>query len=317
MIGWLAECTSMDAAGRGRGRGATLPAWMTQGMFIAALTPTIVDRCMYIQLARQPTEPALSNTGNASADSGMKPAATQPSSTAGPTSTSTANGAPAASKPAWTEHTAPDGRKYYYNASTKQSVWEKPPELRQPAVRTTCMLLPRYITTPQCTQQAGGPSVTTDWTEHTAPDGRKYYYSKSLKKSMWTMPEGFRKPGAPGAAAPGPAAVGYKPTAAPAAVPRPALGPAAAAPAPAPGGVTGPRPVPGPPGAPRPAPGPPGGTPLAGFQPRPGMPRPGMPRPGMPPYYPGYPGAAAPVDNSPLVFATKVRGYCMSACRQL
>lgn len=30
------------------------------------------------------------------------------------------------------------------------------------------------------------------------------------------------------------------------------------------------------------------------------------PRPGMP-YYPGYPGAPAPVDNTPLVFATKVR----------
>lgn len=37
-------------------------------------------------------------------------------------------------KPDWTEHTAPDGRKYYYNNRTKQSAWEKPDELKTPAV---------------------------------------------------------------------------------------------------------------------------------------------------------------------------------------
>jgi hypothetical protein len=29
----------------------------------------------------------------------------------------------------WTEHTAPDGRKYYYNAKLSKSSWEKPDEL--------------------------------------------------------------------------------------------------------------------------------------------------------------------------------------------
>jgi len=38
-------------------------------------------------------------------------------------------------KSAWTEHTAPDGRKYYYNNSTKQSTYEKPLELLPPEVR--------------------------------------------------------------------------------------------------------------------------------------------------------------------------------------
>ena len=33
----------------------------------------------------------------------------------------------------WTEHKAPDGRCYYYNAATKQSSWEKPEELKTPA----------------------------------------------------------------------------------------------------------------------------------------------------------------------------------------
>lgn len=29
----------------------------------------------------------------------------------------------------WTEHDAPDGKKYYYNSQTQESVWEKPQEL--------------------------------------------------------------------------------------------------------------------------------------------------------------------------------------------
>ena len=33
----------------------------------------------------------------------------------------------------WSEHKAPDGRTYYYNAVTKQSHWEKPDVLKSPA----------------------------------------------------------------------------------------------------------------------------------------------------------------------------------------
>jgi hypothetical protein len=49
---------------------------------------------------------------------------------------------PAEQKPksAWTEHKAPDGRMYYYNASTKQSSWEKPAELMPAPVRP-CVLV--------------------------------------------------------------------------------------------------------------------------------------------------------------------------------
>ena len=35
----------------------------------------------------------------------------------------------------WTEHDAPDGKKYYYNSETQQSVWEKPQELADFQVR--------------------------------------------------------------------------------------------------------------------------------------------------------------------------------------
>ena len=29
----------------------------------------------------------------------------------------------------WSEHIAPDGKKYYYNSNSGQSIWEKPKEL--------------------------------------------------------------------------------------------------------------------------------------------------------------------------------------------
>lgn len=41
----------------------------------------------------------------------------------------------------WSEHKAPDGRTYYYNSITKQSLWEKPDDLKTPAeVRLFCSI---------------------------------------------------------------------------------------------------------------------------------------------------------------------------------
>eukprot|EP00191_Tetraselmis_sp_GSL018_P019477 CAMPEP_0177582924 /NCGR_PEP_ID=MMETSP0419_2-20121207/3030_1 /TAXON_ID=582737 /ORGANISM="Tetraselmis sp., Strain GSL018" /LENGTH=858 /DNA_ID=CAMNT_0019072245 /DNA_START=64 /DNA_END=2641 /DNA_ORIENTATION=- len=80
--------------------------------------------------------------------------------------------APPAGKPEWTEHNAPDGRKYYYNSRTGKSSWEKPPELMTDIERA---------------------DATTNWKEFTAKDGRKYYYNKATKESRWTMPEEMRK----------------------------------------------------------------------------------------------------------------------------
>ena len=35
----------------------------------------------------------------------------------------------------WSEHTSPEGKKYYYNSETQESVWEKPQELKDWEVR--------------------------------------------------------------------------------------------------------------------------------------------------------------------------------------
>ena len=37
-------------------------------------------------------------------------------------------------KPAWTQHKAPDGRPYWYNAQTKVSTYTRPAELTPPEV---------------------------------------------------------------------------------------------------------------------------------------------------------------------------------------
>ncbi|KAK9857235.1 hypothetical protein WJX84_007848 [Apatococcus fuscideae] len=84
--------------------------------------------------------------------------------------------APAKPKPDWTEHTAPDGRKYYYNAVTKQSSWTKPAALGGPAEKPAA-------------PAAAAAVASTDWKEFVSPDGRKYYYNKNTKESRWTMPD--------------------------------------------------------------------------------------------------------------------------------
>ncbi|KAL6626892.1 hypothetical protein ACP70R_030618 [Stipagrostis hirtigluma subsp. patula] len=68
----------------------------------------------------------------------------------------------------WQEHTATDGKKYYFNKKTRQSSWEKPVELMTPLERA---------------------DASTEWKEFTTPEGRKYYYNKVTKQSKWTIPD--------------------------------------------------------------------------------------------------------------------------------
>lgn len=72
-------------------------------------------------------------------------------------------------KCAWTEHTSPDGRTYYYNTDTKQSSWTKPDALKSTSERLLS---------------------TCPWKEHKHADtGKVYYYNSDTKESTWTMPE--------------------------------------------------------------------------------------------------------------------------------
>ncbi|XP_075223111.1 pre-mRNA processing factor 40 isoform X2 [Lycorma delicatula] len=68
----------------------------------------------------------------------------------------------------WSEHKAPDGRIYYYNNVTKQSLWEKPDELKTPA----------ELLLSQC-----------PWKEYKSDSGKTYYHNVTTKESRWTIPK--------------------------------------------------------------------------------------------------------------------------------
>ncbi|XP_057342535.1 pre-mRNA-processing factor 40 homolog B isoform X2 [Manis pentadactyla] len=68
----------------------------------------------------------------------------------------------------WSEHVAPDGRIYYYNADDKQSVWEKPSVLKSKA----------ELLLSQC-----------PWKEYKSDTGKSYYYNNRSKESRWTRPK--------------------------------------------------------------------------------------------------------------------------------
>ncbi|XP_026293909.1 pre-mRNA-processing factor 40 homolog A isoform X2 [Frankliniella occidentalis] len=68
----------------------------------------------------------------------------------------------------WTEHTAPDGRIYYYNAVTKCSLWEKPDELKT----ATELLLSKC-----------------PWKEYISENGKTYYHNVDTKESRWVIPD--------------------------------------------------------------------------------------------------------------------------------
>jgi pre-mRNA-processing factor 40 len=77
------------------------------------------------------------------------------------------------------EQSLPDGRKYWYNMSTTQSVWEEPAELaasRQTTVKAKVLM---------------NSDIVSSWREILHANGRKYYYNAVTKVTMWEMPPDY------------------------------------------------------------------------------------------------------------------------------
>ncbi|XP_072300474.1 pre-mRNA-processing factor 40 homolog A isoform X1 [Eucyclogobius newberryi] len=89
-----------------------------------------------------------------------------------PGTASATNGSPheetSKKKSVWTEHKSLDGKTYYYNTETKQSIWEKPDELKSPAEQMLS----------KC-----------PWKEYKSDTGKPYYYNSQTKESRWTKPK--------------------------------------------------------------------------------------------------------------------------------
>jgi pre-mRNA-processing factor 40 len=67
----------------------------------------------------------------------------------------------------WSEYKNAEGRTYWSNSKTKQSVWEKPDELRTPFERAL---------------------AKTDWKQYTSKD-RPYYVNSYTKETKWDLPD--------------------------------------------------------------------------------------------------------------------------------
>lgn len=68
----------------------------------------------------------------------------------------------------WTEHTAPDGRTYYFNQETKTSLWTKPDELKTEVEKLI---------------------DACRWKEYKSDSGKSYYHDTETKESCWTIPD--------------------------------------------------------------------------------------------------------------------------------
>ncbi|KIK61630.1 hypothetical protein GYMLUDRAFT_58693 [Collybiopsis luxurians FD-317 M1] len=76
----------------------------------------------------------------------------------------------------WTEHRNPEGRTYWFNTGTKESVWEKPDVLvLNPFLSDLKTPFERALN-------------QTKWKEYFS-GGRKYYYNTESKESKWDMPD--------------------------------------------------------------------------------------------------------------------------------
>ncbi|WWC73273.1 uncharacterized protein I206_107239 [Kwoniella pini CBS 10737] len=71
-----------------------------------------------------------------------------------------------AKKSLWSEYTNSEGRKYWSHATTKQSVWEKPDELKTPFEKAL---------------------AKTQWKQYTSKD-RPYYVNTATKETKWDLP---------------------------------------------------------------------------------------------------------------------------------
>ncbi|KAF8975772.1 PRP40 pre-mRNA processing factor 40 [Entomortierella lignicola] len=74
-------------------------------------------------------------------------------------------------KSLWVEYTHQDGRKYYYHPPTRQTVWQKPDELKTPKELAL---------------------ETSPWKEYTTPEGKKYYHNATTKETVWTVPDDYK-----------------------------------------------------------------------------------------------------------------------------
>lgn len=122
----------------------------------------------------------------------------------------------------WTEHRAPDGRFYYYNAATQQSIWEKPQamkeldEARMSAMRMQQQKVEQKMPSHEEIERerkrkeeqekaqkpqkpldksrpiSSTPIAGTPWCVVWTGDSKVFFYCPSTKTSVWERPEDLK-----------------------------------------------------------------------------------------------------------------------------
>jgi len=90
----------------------------------------------------------------------------------------------------WEEVTTPDGRKYYFNAETNETSWEKPHT--EPAASPVGGGS-RWRAAASATKElaAGSKAITAleGWEKLKTADGKTYYYNDRTKETSWDKPK--------------------------------------------------------------------------------------------------------------------------------
>jgi pre-mRNA-processing factor 40 len=112
------------------------------------------------------------------------------------TAAATATAAPPTADGAWTEHTAPNGMKYYYNSVTKESTYHRPDALKQQheprdsaASTAAAAPAPPSGVTAASSASAAAAAATTKWKEYVDSSSGKPYYSDGVNTTWEKPPE--------------------------------------------------------------------------------------------------------------------------------